>query len=146
MLREKTNRVPSLFPLCVSADLGLAPVGTKTSYILSGTDGTGSYANWIQVFSGERVKDGDSIVYVDGWVDGNSPYTDPTSDLYGTSDPTVGLISQSPITIQIPSSFAVSSISIRNLDSDIDSYYITYGCTIDRNNRADNTLAQNQNL
>ena len=126
--------------------MGSSPVGTKKSYTLNGTDGSVSYANWIQVFSGERVKDGDSIVYLDGWVDGNSPYTDPTSDYYGTSDPTVGLAAQSPIIIQIPSPFAVSSISIRNLDTDIDTYFITYGCTVDRNIKADNILAQNQNL
>jgi len=144
MSLKKTNKGPSFFPLCVSAAAG--GVGTKISYILSGTDGTGSYANWIQVFSEERVKDGDSIVYLDGWVNGSSPYTDPTSDWYNTTDPGVGITSQQPITIQIPSSFAVSSISIRNLDDDIDYYYITYGCSVDRNNRADNTLAQNQNL
>ena len=154
MIKDKHWKSPTYFPLSVSADYppGLSPTGTKMEIILSGTDDNASQASYLEVYAGEVatgfVKDIDCIIYLDGWVNGNHPYDTIENDWHNAANlsAVVGTVGQTPYTILVPAPFSLSSISVRFTDTDVGAVYVTYGNPVDRNNRADNTLAQNQNL
>jgi hypothetical protein len=153
MIKDTYWKSPTYFPLSVSADYppGASPTGVKMEMILSGTDDNAFQASYIQIYAGGTnggLKDLDCMVYLDGWVNDAHPYTNLTNDWHGASNlsAVVGTVGQTPYTILVPAPFSLSSISVRFNDTDVKEVYLTYGNPVDRNNRADNTLAQNQNL
>ena len=124
----------AFFPLCVSAAAG--------SVILSSTNNLASHANFIRIDENNAVQQTDTLVVLDGWVNGSHPYSDLTS-----TGARPGVMGQCPLEIKIPGNFSLSSITLTALaGGSADEWYITYGCVRDVNPRAANTTAGSQNL
>ena len=80
------------------------------------------------------------MIVLNGWVDGDHPYSN-----IAATGPYPGVIGQCPLEIEIPGNFSVSSITAHKLGS-ATSYYFTYGCLRNVNERAANITARDQNL